>query len=236
MFQIAEMNVSIKKLSIENFKCFKKEQSFDFTKLTILTGANSSGKSSILSAVLGALQSVGFPFKFSTNGKHINMGDFKEISNSHNIENKIKINFTLYSILDNYSYNIFSTWEDDSISHLPILKEVVLKSECVQLKVYKKSSGYFLDFSYDPENDPETKNDDKKLVHEESLAAAEVSFSRVNMNFKSDWTKEKAIEDYKKYLDSYFEKKTITNFKIRMIDEVVLSVRDKKNKRLDDTV
>lgn len=41
----------ISKLSLLNFKCFR-EQSFDLRPLTILTGANASGKSSIIQSVL----------------------------------------------------------------------------------------------------------------------------------------------------------------------------------------
>ena len=41
----------IKKLKISNFKSIK-EQSFEFKPLVILTGTNSSGKSSILHAIL----------------------------------------------------------------------------------------------------------------------------------------------------------------------------------------
>ena len=44
-----------------------------------MTGANSSGKSSILYAILGAIQSNEFPLQFSPNGKYVNMGDYKQM-------------------------------------------------------------------------------------------------------------------------------------------------------------
>jgi predicted ATPase len=41
----------LKKLVVKNFKCFENEE-FDFRNLTILTGENSSGKSSLIQAIL----------------------------------------------------------------------------------------------------------------------------------------------------------------------------------------
>ena len=86
MSKTDKMSVSLKTLHLKNFKCFKKEQSITFEKLTILTGENSSGKSSVLNAILGSIQSGEYPYKFSPNGKYVNMGDFKEVSN--NIQQK----------------------------------------------------------------------------------------------------------------------------------------------------
>jgi len=68
-----DTKMRINKVSIENFKCFKGVD-IELGKLTLLTGANSSGKSSILYSILGVLQSGEFPFQFSPNGKYVNMG------------------------------------------------------------------------------------------------------------------------------------------------------------------
>ncbi|MCP4213405.1 MAG: AAA family ATPase [bacterium] len=80
----------INKLSLENFKCFKKAD-FELGKLTLLTGANSSGKSSVLYSILGTLQSGEFPLSFSPNGKYVNMGNFKELYHKHLKDNTVKI-------------------------------------------------------------------------------------------------------------------------------------------------
>ena len=53
----------INKLQFENFKCFKNIE-LELGKITLLTGANSSGKSSIIYGILGAIQSGEFPFNF----------------------------------------------------------------------------------------------------------------------------------------------------------------------------
>lgn len=83
------MNIS--KLTLENFKCFKECVDFDFSKITILTGANSSGKSSLINSILGVLQSPDFPFHYAVNGKFVNMGDFREIVNEHDTSKSIQI-------------------------------------------------------------------------------------------------------------------------------------------------
>lgn len=58
------MNKKIKSFYIENFKAFKEGRWFDFSNLSILTGANSSGKSTLFKAVkffAGALKDSDFP-------------------------------------------------------------------------------------------------------------------------------------------------------------------------------
>ena len=82
----------INKVNIENFKCYEKIE-FDTSKVTLLTGANSSGKSSLLYSILGAIQSREFPFQFSPNGKYIKMGDFEEIVHNHDKSKLIKLEF-----------------------------------------------------------------------------------------------------------------------------------------------
>jgi predicted ATPase len=44
----------IKSLSLKDFKCFE-QVDIDFGKITLLTGANSSGKSSLIYALLGIM-------------------------------------------------------------------------------------------------------------------------------------------------------------------------------------
>ena len=76
------MGPHLSSLRLKNFKCFKKA-SFSFGKITLITGPNSSGKSSVIYGLLGALQTDSFPFTFSPNGDLINLGDFEEIAFNH---------------------------------------------------------------------------------------------------------------------------------------------------------
>ena len=113
--------MKIEQLILENFKCFKIEQTFDFSRLTILTGANSSGKSSVVNAILMILQSEGFPKSLSTNGDFVNLGDFEDIANGHDSSKIISLGLKVSSTerTDNFS----STWQIDKTNYLPDLKE-----------------------------------------------------------------------------------------------------------------
>jgi predicted ATPase len=113
----------IEQLTIENFKCFKREQTFDFGRLTILTGANSSGKSSVMQALLMILQSEQFPAELSTNGDYVNMGDFREISNGQNSKNTIGIG-TIISDSYRDRFEIKTSWKENKEDLLPKLVEI----------------------------------------------------------------------------------------------------------------
>src|SRR2546429_10014037 len=80
-------------IELDNFKCFEHVR-IDCSKFTLLTGANSSGKSSLLMSVLGALQTKNFPFYFSPNGTYINMGDFAEVAYRHDHKAHVRIALT----------------------------------------------------------------------------------------------------------------------------------------------
>jgi predicted ATPase len=83
--------MQLRKIALTNFKCFEKVN-LECSKFTLLTGANSSGKSSLIYSLLGALQTTNFPFYFSPNGRYANMGDFVDIALNHRKSNAIGIN------------------------------------------------------------------------------------------------------------------------------------------------
>ena len=146
--------MDLQKITLENFKCFQSETGIDFGKLTLLTGANSSGKSSILYSILGAIQSEEFPFQFSTNGKYVNMGDFNEIVYNHNKGKKIKLTYTF---VNETVHNIETLWEENPKNKLPQLSELKISSNYLNLLMKYKNKKYTVDFEYNPENDPQNK-------------------------------------------------------------------------------
>lgn len=102
----------IKNLIVENFKCIEKEK-FEFRNLTVLTGENSSGKSSIIQAILFA----------------------------GNFYNKLAVNDDLRNYLrlfggSNGLFNKFS-----NAKQFNILVESV-KSEKIDIKVLKDKDGF----------------------------------------------------------------------------------------------
>jgi len=82
----------INSIKLNNFKCFEKLH-IKTPKITLLTGANSSGKSSVLQGVLVAAQSPIFPHELSLNGEYVELGNFETISFSNNKKNIIDIGF-----------------------------------------------------------------------------------------------------------------------------------------------
>ena len=86
----------IKTWTLENFKSFAQETTLDFAPLTIICGANSAGKSSILHSILGLSQSVGEraargPFVF--NGPRVRLGDFTKLAHGNSTEIGLGIEF-----------------------------------------------------------------------------------------------------------------------------------------------
>lgn len=88
--------MKIEKLKLENFKAFHSNE-FQFKKITLLAGANSAGKSTILNALASILQgseSRPFPFYFSNYGKNVHLGGFKDIVSNGITSSKFKIGIT----------------------------------------------------------------------------------------------------------------------------------------------
>lgn len=143
-------------ITLQNFKCFGQKQSIDLGRLTILTGANSSGKSSLMYGILGAIQSGEFPLQFSTNGKYVNMGDFRDISFQRKPKREITLAFTFENVkqsqLDNFQ--VETVWVEDTRNRLPRLFEIVMKSDFFDIVLRKKQKKYSLDFTYKPEKHP----------------------------------------------------------------------------------
>ena len=147
----------INALSLKNFKCFE-EIDIDFGKITLLTGANSSGKSSLIYSILAMLQTENFPFYLSPNGKYVNLGSYEEMVLDK--KKDIEINFMFSKTLDitnDFSYvidknKIESIWGNDTSTDVPILKEVEIVNEdwigvVLQIRRWKNKSKVTFNFS-----------------------------------------------------------------------------------------
>jgi len=141
--------MNLQKVTIENFKCFKSKSEIDFGKITLLTGANSSGKSSIIYSILGAIQSGEFPFHFSTNGKYVNMGDYKNIVFNNLIDGKIKFSYEFKNIT---TYVIETVWIEDKNNNLPKLFELKASSNFFNFSLTRLKEGFSIDYNYEPQN------------------------------------------------------------------------------------
>ena len=113
-----------KSLALKNFKCFE-EVEVEFAPITLLTGANSGGKSSLIYSLLAMLQTEQFPFYLSPNGKYVDMGSFKEMVYQGDVSEEIEIILeSLFdnSLLDFYGDSeIISKWSFDHRNNLPVV-------------------------------------------------------------------------------------------------------------------
>lgn len=85
------------KIGLQNFRVFKEMTEFDLAPLTILTGANSSGKSSLFKALLlmgNNVESNSF-YKLDFTGTQHNLGSFQDAINKNCDKEKIVFRFYL---------------------------------------------------------------------------------------------------------------------------------------------
>lgn len=124
----------IESIGLKNFKCFE-EVNVDFAPITLLTGANSSGKSSLINAILGVLQSRYFPEYYSLNGYLVNMGSFDEIVwHGKKTINEFEISImTSRSMMLGFEKTIQTLWKKNEITEQPELKKLTIDNEESQI-------------------------------------------------------------------------------------------------------
>lgn len=88
----------IKEWKLNNFKSINEEKNLEFRPLTIFTGANSSGKSTILQSILLVTQTLQSPIASRSillNGWFKKFGSYSDIVNKREYSKNIKIGFSL---------------------------------------------------------------------------------------------------------------------------------------------
>lgn len=127
--------MSINRIALRNFKCFR-ELDLDLAKITLLTGANSSGKTSLLYGILAPFQSRMYPLYLSPNGKYVNMGDFIEISFGNSTTHQIGLDI---SVADSYGegeiYEFKTNWVIDASNNLPTLSALTVTTSYFTLNI-----------------------------------------------------------------------------------------------------
>ncbi|MGV0751412.1 DUF3696 domain-containing protein [Empedobacter brevis] len=219
--------MNINKIKLKNFKCYNNVE-VELSQITLLTGANSSGKSSLLYSLLGTIQSREFPFQFSPNGKYVNMGDFTEIVHNHEKESIISIEFEYISD-DDLIKTITTNWRIDKLRDLPILDSLEASSKFYKLQIDKVRK-FNLTFEYIRENDPQ-----KDLRSPEILSKIMESIDKIFMDFKEDKennTEKKGISLIKKYGNV----KDKIEFKFSNINELEKSIRQEGNYFLENII
>ncbi|GAI67201.1 unnamed protein product, partial [marine sediment metagenome] len=85
----------ISKISLENFKAFKKLEDFELKPITILCGINSCGKTSIIQSILLLKQTIESQKRniLLLNSKYVKLGMFENIIFKKEKKQTIQFNF-----------------------------------------------------------------------------------------------------------------------------------------------
>jgi len=89
--------MKINQIRLNNFKLFEKI-SLDLKPITLLTGINSSGKSSVLNSIASVLQTPPphmFPFDIVLNGENCSLGTYKDVATNKTTKVNFGIGFTV---------------------------------------------------------------------------------------------------------------------------------------------
>lgn len=147
--------IELKKIRVKNFKCFSEEVELGLGKLTLLTGANSTGKSSLMYSVLGALQSPRFPYEYSANGRYVNMGNFSEMVFHHEKSLPIEIAFSL--VENGATYDVETIWINGETNDQAALYKYSVHSTdfdfCISQNREGEDNDYYLSLDYRPKHD-----------------------------------------------------------------------------------
>jgi predicted ATP-dependent endonuclease of OLD family len=217
--------MKLNKIYLENFKCFDKIN-INTPKITLLTGANSSGKSSLMYGVLGTIQSREFPFQFSSNGKYIRMGDYGEII--HNQNQKFDINIGYDFETNEGLISIHTQWTGNKQSNQPEFKKLYVNSDYYSLSI-EKIRKYDLNLKYHPG------------IDESSLFSYSEFITRYFSMVESiaSEIRENHIEKSKEF-DNFFAKyksfKDKIHFKFENLEQIDSVVKIKGNVYLDTII
>ncbi len=132
--------MQIKQIKLKNFKCFKHVE-LDFSRITLITGANSSGKSSLLYGILSAAQSNEFPYTLNPNGKYVNMGDFDEFVFHHDRKAIISIDFTFSN--DDGDVRVNTEWTRNNTNYQPEIHSLKIDTDDSILTIKKIRKYHF---------------------------------------------------------------------------------------------
>lgn len=220
---------AINSIRLNNFKSFKDTQ-ISFSKITLLTGANSSGKSSIINSLLSILQTEQFPFYLSPNGEYTDLGGYEDIVHLGNTKNKIEIsisfnagNYDYSSDFDTQEVQYTTTWEKNPINSLTALVSVEIKSNEINLSIKPSNElnkkyitnwktihfhHYLKRIKEDFDNINQIKNSKKKTINGNKISFNEAAFDSLESALKTTILNEE--QPYFRFVREGIEKFTQT--------------------------
>lgn len=144
-------------VKLENFKCFQ-EQLFSFTNLTILSGLNGMGKSSLLQSLLLLRQSSDIlPSGLRLNGAYVNLGAARDVLYESAEQDCLSISLTEDGNVNKYQYDCSDSYSD----FLPLVE---FDTECKLPTIFSDRFTYLSAYRIAPQafysiaNDADLKN------------------------------------------------------------------------------
>ncbi len=131
----------INHIALKNFKCFKTVD-VNLAPITLLTGENSSGKSSLMYGILAPFQSTDFPFYLSPNGKYVHMGDFEEMSFNNSRDNEINIDIGINYFSDGFGRLFKTEWIFNATNGMPKLNHLGYICDSLEFEVEANNNTY----------------------------------------------------------------------------------------------
>lgn len=183
----------IKDWLLNNFKSIDKETKLEFRPLTIFTGANSSGKSTILQSILLVTQTLQNPISSRSvvlNGWFKKFGSYSDVVNKRDYLKNIRVGF---SIQNNGVVNQghFYPW-DDGVKDIKCTFELASNNKEDDLQPLLKQLDLIVDQEKDESlfinisnNDQKTKKE-QKIIEDNTTLVPESDFGyKVNTNVHS---------------------------------------------------
>ena len=133
--------MKITELRIENFRCFKKAK-LRIAPVTLITGANSAGKSSLVAPLLAWAQTDGMPALLSPNGRHVEMGGFSEMVHGGDEDGEIGIGFDVRGHPREGTTSCDAVFAPDDASSELRLRSLVIRGRDYSLRIEAQERHY----------------------------------------------------------------------------------------------
>ena len=111
------------KIHIKNFKALRDTGELDVKPLTFLVGPNSSGKTSLIQAILSLRQTVQSPDQRTPLilNDYVDLGSYKDVVFKHNEKNDIHINFEIPDVRCDMVFSVYTSGKNQGIIYLKSL-------------------------------------------------------------------------------------------------------------------
>jgi AAA15 family ATPase/GTPase len=122
--------LNIKSVLLGNFRTFPENSIIKLAPLTILTGPNNSGKSSIAGSLslMKCLDTGKLPFKLKLDCIHNPFGSFDAITNNRSMRSRLTIGYDLYNIVLGEDVRIFFTLKKEG-DFDAVVKKISIRNE-----------------------------------------------------------------------------------------------------------